>query len=167
MNKRRWRMNPEEETGNTLMAASTSRSFSSSMIKEKINAGNMAVTRQIIARMTILYEVSTGRTSNSGGRAKRRRMINITGTKNIKYRTGSLKISLRSFLVYVRMLFIQGLIWWYSCQMPWVQNNIPVPARLADISWQIWFVRQGLHEKKPRAGQERTGSVSDKGSSCW
>jgi hypothetical protein len=103
-------MNPEEETGNTLMAASTSRSFSSSMIKEKINAGNMAVTRQKLARMTILYETSTGKTSNSGGITKRRRMMNNTGTKNMKYRTGSLKISLRSFLVYVRMLFIEGLI---------------------------------------------------------
>jgi len=80
------------------------------MIKEKINAGNMAVTRQILPRMTILYEASTGSTSNKGGRAKRRRMINNTGTKNMKYKTGSLKISLRSFLVYIRMLFIQVLI---------------------------------------------------------
>jgi hypothetical protein len=54
INNNRYRMNMDEETGNTLMAANTSRSFSSSMIKVNINAGNMAVTRQILARMTIL-----------------------------------------------------------------------------------------------------------------
>ena len=92
------------------MADSTSRSFSSSIIKENINAGNMAVIRQILARKTILYEARSGSSSISRGRAKRSRQMNNMGTKNITYRTGSLNISLRSFLVYVRMLFIQGLI---------------------------------------------------------
>jgi hypothetical protein len=80
------------------------------MIKENMKAGNMEVTRQIPASITILYDASTGSTWVIWGRPMRSRAINRKGKQNMTYSTGSRKISLRSFFAYVKRVFTDGPI---------------------------------------------------------